>query len=307
MKKSISEIEGLINETQDEIYMLRGAKQTVMDAHTAHIKELEKKLFDSRRQFVKFRRQNSTRLHSYSAAIQTVRSDEKFTRNIILLEGQLCQSLHQMQIQENQLKILKHASRDILSNYQIGHDEVLRGKQIGEHLLMKAIVKLDDEKKEEEERLQKKTSDQEQGIQNMRRELHEKYPQLFPPLLKEASEETIEEAESIRSPKKGSFFKAAQMLTLISKRGAAGGFQPKSGAAPPEEKNEGQQRHNNITSASPSCISKIHDVQPLKPQQAASSPKDSSPALLPEMPSIMHIMSRATVAGIVFGPSKEKK
>eukprot|EP00545_Synedropsis_sp_CCMP1620_P003078 CAMPEP_0119012864 /NCGR_PEP_ID=MMETSP1176-20130426/7667_1 /TAXON_ID=265551 /ORGANISM="Synedropsis recta cf, Strain CCMP1620" /LENGTH=281 /DNA_ID=CAMNT_0006965899 /DNA_START=129 /DNA_END=974 /DNA_ORIENTATION=+ len=281
MKKSASEVERLINETRAELFFLRGEKQTAVEAHAAHIEELEKKLFDSRRTFAKFRRKNSVRLHSYSAAIQEVRSGEKLPRNIISFEGQLWQSLHQMNIQDNQLKIMKKATGDILADYHMSHDEVLRGKQFGEHVLMKAIVEFDDEKKEEEERLRKKTSEQEEDIQQMRRELHEKCPpQLFLPSLQKSSGEV----ESVEVPRrKASFFKVAQRLTSVLKR--AGNVQS------PED--DGQQY---IPNASPSCIRKIniHDVHRLKP--SAVSKKGNSSVFLPEMPPLKHMMSHATVA-----------
>ena len=191
--KSIFTLNDQIREAQEEMVNQRDEGKKMVHEHQLQQKELQEKLFEAKRAFAMFQRRCSVRLHEYIQAVERARSPSKIPKHVISLEGQLCQSLHQMYIVERQLYITKEASDDISTNYQIGHDEVLRGKQTGEHVLMKKIVELDDENERDKEEYIQMTQVQGECIVLVKRELHEKDPVACPI-------ETIHEKDPVAFP-----------------------------------------------------------------------------------------------------------
>ena len=218
MVRTISELEDQIKEVREALDLLRqeGKKQALEHQHQQEL--LAMKLFESKRNFARFQRTSSVRLHTYTTAIETAREEEgeaikKIPKHFIAFEGQLCQSIHQMAIAENQLKIVQEASTDILTSYQMGHDEVLRGKQIGEHLLMKKIVELDDEKQREQIDYELMVHAQQDTYALLRQVMFEKDPLSFP---LDSIDEGVEEETQKSSPVIDSFFRAARILTFAT-------------------------------------------------------------------------------------------
>jgi hypothetical protein len=219
--KAIAALNDQIRKVQEEMILLRDEGKKMVHEHQLKQKELQKKLFEAKRAFARFQRKSSIRLHEYVQAVERVRSPSKIPKHVISLEGQLCQSLHQMYIAEKQLYITKEASDDISTNYQIGHDEVLRGKQTGEHILMKKIVELDDENEKDKKEYTQMTQTQHECIVLVKRELHEKDPVAFP--IEAINEDVKEEQED--SPKRSrhpfrSFFQTTAMHLQFARSAA---------------------------------------------------------------------------------------
>lgn len=259
MSQPNTDIDRLINEIHAELYLLRIEKEKAANAHTNQMAVLEQGLFDSKRRLVRFRKTNTIRLHTYAAAVQHVRSKDRFSRHMISMEGQLCQNLHQMNVQDNQLRIINSAATDIQRAYQISHDGVLRGKQTGEHVLMKAIVELDDENVARKKKLEQRADEQRAIVRELKRELQEKCPIAFPP-----------PKAVVASPaSRGGFFNAAKKISFVLSMG---------GGSP--------------ASQSKSTIEKTSATFNNK----ATTKRSISLPYMPEMPPINHRMTCTPVA-----------
>lgn len=209
---TMTQLEDRIQQVREALDLLRQEKTKQAMEHQRYEEELQAKLFQSKRNFARFQRTSSVRLHAYTTAIETVREEgsghtvHKIPKQFIALEGQLCQSVHIMAIAENQLRIVQEASTAIAMLYQMGHDEVLRGKQTGEHVLMKRIVELDDETQREQKDYELMVQAQLDTYALLKQVMFEKEP--FP---LDAIDEEEEDETPQSSPIVNSFIRAAKI------------------------------------------------------------------------------------------------
>ena len=76
MVRTIAEVEDQIKEVREALDLLRqeGKKQALEHQHQQEL--LATKLFESKRNFARFQRTSSVRLHTYTTAIETAREEE---------------------------------------------------------------------------------------------------------------------------------------------------------------------------------------------------------------------------------------
>lgn len=220
---TIAQLEDRINQVREALDLLRQERAKQALEHQRQEEVLQAELFQSKRNFARYQRTSSVRLHAYTDAIETARQEggktvHKIPKHFIALEGQLCQSIHLMTIADNQLKIVQDAAADIATLYQTGYDEVLRGKQMGEHVLMKRIVELDDENQREQEDYEMMVRAQQDTYALLRQAMFENEPLTFP--LDSIDEEGEDETQK-SSPVVNSFIRAARILTFATHMKAA--------------------------------------------------------------------------------------
>lgn len=224
---TIAEMEKRIEQVRTELNQLREVKSKDSCDHKVIQDKLKEQLFQAQRNFVRFQRKSSRgRMHEYAHAVQQVRGT-KIPKHVISMEGQLCQSLHEMYIADAQLQIMKGASRHILGYHHAASEQVLRGKQTGEHVLMKKIVEFDDENKRTSEEFEQFIQSQHETITQTQRKLQEQSNDSMSEATETMAEDKHKGDEPLQQERLeqrvivGSFFRAASKTWGTNKHNSA--------------------------------------------------------------------------------------